>query len=138
MKYLCFLLVLLISLPTASHAVNRLNVKLNFASDTLLKPLGFDVDSLNCITIGIEPLQGIRFLFYPQPASEYLIVEMPEKANHLQIVSNSGTVVFEKAAGSLLKEQLNLSSLPPGLYLIQITLSSGRVLSEKLIKSVSD
>jgi hypothetical protein len=97
-----------------------------------------DVDSLNCITIGLEPLKEIRFLFYPQPASDYLIVEMPEDAKHLRIISNSGTLVFEKASGSLVKEQLDLSTLPQGLYLLQITLGSGRVLCEKLLLSGND
>ncbi len=80
---------------------------------------------------GIEEDFAEQVLIYPNPASDYVIVELPDNTlKTLELISLTGAVVKTQQAYS--KAEINVGNLPSGLYFIQIT--SGDITIAKKIQ----
>jgi hypothetical protein len=92
------------------------------------------VDTLNCfpvsrigdILVKEQPLKA-----YPNPTSDFIHLELPEdETSTYQIFSLTGKLVV---SGSIPDGEIDVSTLPPGGYVLQIR-SKSRALVQKIIK----
>ena len=77
-------------------------------------------------TIGITDFRTNKLLLYPNPNAGKFVIELPTKANNAQlyVFSLAGEEVHQRKLNST-KNNIDISDLPTGVYLINITLSSG-------------
>ncbi|MBE0638406.1 MAG: T9SS type A sorting domain-containing protein [Bacteroidales bacterium] len=84
------------------------------------------------ITTGVKEEQEFSFKLYPNPVSEILTIDhFSSDEVAVQIVSAFGKIVLAQEFTSS-KIELNLTSLPPGIYLVNLT-SEGKTASEKIV-----
>ena len=82
--------------------------------------LSVDDDILN------KPLVSI----YPNPASDFIIIESDKEVQSLQVYSFTGSLIFSALHP---QKQLNISSLSSGIYQAKVLLENGKYLSRKII-----
>ncbi|MBK8681272.1 MAG: T9SS type A sorting domain-containing protein [Bacteroidetes bacterium] len=71
---------------------------------------------------------------YPNPANEYIIISGDIKSNDIiKIYSADGRVVLHKKINTT-NTKVDISMLPPGVYVIQISEDGWVKYSEKLFK----
>ncbi len=99
------------------------------------------VSTVTTITdVGIEELnENLAVNIYPNPASENITIDLysvkPENYK-LQLMNVSGQVVYVEnlnLTASATKKQIDLSTLPQGIYLIQLS-NNQNVYSKRIIK----
>lgn len=84
------------------------------------------------ITTRVNEEQEFSFNLYPNPVSEILTIDRPFSDEvAVQIVSAFGKIVLVQDFTSS-KIELNLASLAPGIYLVNLT-SEGKTASEKIM-----
>ena len=72
---------------------------------------------------------------YPNPFSDFITIEYPgSEAAVLEILSAHGKLVFKKEFDSSGSSNVNLSSLPAGLYLVKLK-TGNKTLTEKMLKN---
>jgi hypothetical protein len=87
----------------------------------------------NYVVTGIKPEKTFSFSIYPNPVSDILTIDCPTVGKvTVQIISAFGKRVFMQDFASGKKIELNLSSLSPGVYTVNLT-SEGKTASEKLL-----
>lgn len=81
--------------------------------------LELSVVTINCNT-GIDPVvDEFEIQFYPNPTTEYAVVESTEKVDSYTVMSSDGKVLLNQIIDE--KEfELNLTSLIPGIYLLRL------------------
>ena len=86
----------------------------------------------NCIGVGInEVSQSNIFTVYPNPTNSALTINTSVNYSSIQIVNTLGQLVFTKEKST----SLNVSSLPSGIYFIQLVDIKGSVIGkEKFVK----
>jgi hypothetical protein len=82
------------------------------------------------ILTGISNQSVNSFEMYPNPASEYVVIAK-EGVKYLQIIDQSGQVVYENLPGES-QSRINLDKVPAGLYFVKIQTDTG-ISVEKLI-----
>ncbi len=82
------------------------------------------------ILTGISNPSANSFEMYPNPASDYVVIA-EEGVKYLQIIDQSGQVVYENRPGES-QSRINLDKVPAGLYFVKIQTDSG-ISVEKLI-----
>ncbi|MBL0343504.1 MAG: T9SS type A sorting domain-containing protein [Bacteroidetes bacterium] len=74
---------------------------------------------------------------YPNPTTELVEIKLNNSKEYLEqiIVLNSlgNVVLIEKLTEKENKYNLNTSHLPPGLYLVKVNATSGKIFSNKLM-----
>lgn len=90
--------------------------------------------------VGVEEIsQNIYADVYPNPAEDLLVVDLLAKtqgAYKLQLINVSGQVVYTEnvsLGNVLLKKQLDISQLPQGMYLLQLS-DSETIINKRVIK----
>lgn len=92
----------------------------------------FARDNYNTTT-GVKPAQALSFHLYPNPVAEILTIDNPFPGNvTVQIISADGRPVFVQDFPSGNKIELNLASLAPGIYMVNLA-SGGKTVSEKIV-----
>ncbi len=85
----------------------------------------------NFIPTGIDKIDvSDEYTILPNPASEYIRFDIPEKSD-IQVYSSTGVCVFNKNDVSP-NEEVNVSDLAPGMYFILIK-NEERTISKKVI-----
>lgn len=76
--------------------------------------------------------KGMEFSIYPNPAQQFLKLQMPEKTANLEyaIFDQTSRIML---SGTILGETLNIEMLPPGIYVLQLR-QSGLMAARKFIK----
>ncbi len=109
--------------------------------DTLLR-LEFDRFNFNLgrivvkqVETAVDPsLKHPALNLYPNPAGETLHVVSERDMEHLKIYDLTGRLMQSKdLTGTRRKHQLNLSAIPPGMYLIRIALTNRESITQKII-----
>jgi len=86
----------------------------------------------NYITTRVKAEQEFNFSLYPNPVSERLTIDHPSSGEvTVQLISTQGKIVLERDFATN-KIELNLASLAPGVYLVNLT-SEGKTVSEKIM-----
>jgi hypothetical protein len=84
--------------------------------------------------VGIANVVLDRPSFYPNPATDWLNIKMPEKL----VGSNAIVSIFDLTGKLVINKKLsgqsiNVSSLRPGMYLIRLQTNTGQVFNSKVI-----
>jgi hypothetical protein len=74
------------------------------------------------------------FRVFPNPAASYLRVESDEIIDRITIFSLLGNPVLEKNECEDYLTSVNVSKLPPGLFIARIYFKSGEVVSQRFVK----
>lgn len=98
-----------------------------------------EIDSIynNSKPVGFNNNQDSNIEIYPNPTSNYIQFNLVnEKLNNctLRVINNIGQVVLTKSNFAT-ENTLDISSIPSGVYLIEIELENGNKYKEKLIIS---
>jgi hypothetical protein len=84
-------------------------------------------------TAGIEETMNISsLLVYPNPADEFIFINENLNATHLKIYNMLGKLIMEQKI-SASKNNINVSQLKNGMYIIQIIKNEQTLSSVKLI-----
>ena len=70
-----------------------------------------------------------NFLVYPNPASDIVHFQTDKKIGKVEVYNAGGQLVLEGK-----ENQLNIASLPKGMYIVKATLANGEQVAKKLIK----
>ncbi|MCD8318993.1 MAG: T9SS type A sorting domain-containing protein, partial [Paraprevotella sp.] len=68
---------------------------------------------------------------YPATVKDYLHVDAGQNVDAVKLYSVSGSLVLSSGAGI---NQINVSSLPKGVYIVTVTLADGSVTNKKIMK----
>jgi hypothetical protein len=95
-------------------------------------------DTSECVAvvnIGVEGKQAKQLFVYPNPVKDELTVELTEVRSRvdLKLYDVHGRLVFSQRIGGQQKIQVEMSSLPKGLYLLEVR-SDDMELRRKLVK----
>jgi hypothetical protein len=89
---------------------------------------GFVLNVMDPNSIGLEENVLNDLTFFPNPVKDVLSISIPEgvagQADY-QLYSVSGqTVLAEKVSGNNLSTKLNVSDLPAGMYILNVSLNA--------------
>lgn len=117
------------TLLNGAQIENIANIYFDFNEPVITDPALFEVDE----SLGMEVLEGIGFRIYPNPASDQLIIELPNSEGLISIHSIDGRKVLEQqVAGS--QTALEVSGLVDGMYLISFTQRDGKRVTQRFVK----
>ncbi len=83
------------------------------------------------VTIAMADLPMIAL--YPNPTVGEIMVESAAEVSHLVLYNSLGQAVLRKTCQGL-TTKLDLQQLPMGVYMLQLTMGDGRVVSKKVVK----
>jgi len=83
--------------------------------------------------LGLSDQQALILRLFPNPASDLVYIESNQAIMRIEILQVSGSRMLLKQDINAFSHGINVSELPPGLYLVQIVLESGEKMSRKLI-----
>jgi len=86
--------------------------------------------------VGIAPIREENpFSIYPNPALSSLTIEQPKGSiAAIKITAVNGQIILKTSGLSSQLEQLDIATIPPGIYFIAITDNSGLVTTQKFVK----
>lgn len=90
------------------------------------------INRLKC-TNNITALAADRLSIYPNPAADVVHVRSPKIINHIQVVNMMGTVMHNYSP-MLQRYDVAVTTLPSGVYHLQITLADGVQYVERVVK----
>jgi hypothetical protein len=98
-----------------------------------LKQIDFDgqVNYSKTISVVLEK-SNVHIKIYPSVIQQDLVVESPSELKEIQITNSVGQVVFSKKIKSL-RESINLSSLPSGVYFVTVV-GINEMFSQKIVR----
>lgn len=71
---------------------------------------------------------------YPNPATDIIYYELPKTSNvHIRLFNITGKIVYEESRSMIWRNQIDVSSLPPGTYLLSV-ISDNNKYTSKIIK----
>ena len=83
--------------------------------------------------LGVPGKQEITLRLFPNPASELVYIESNQAISKIEILQLSGAQMLLSQENNVFSTGIDVSALPPGLYLVQIVLESGERISRKLV-----
>jgi len=83
--------------------------------------------------LGIPDQKEITLRLFPNPASDLVYIESDQPISRIEILQVSGARMLLQEDKTVFSSGINVSALPPGLYLVQIVLESGERQSRKLV-----
>lgn len=93
---------------------------------------GFDLDAIAILNpssgIGLGEEAFSKQLFYPNPANRQ--IQLNAEVEHVSIYNVNGQSVFSQKVNA---QNLDLTALQSGVYVLQLQLKSGSVITQKLI-----
>jgi len=87
--------------------------------------------------VGIAEMQELRFSVWPNPATDVLHIESGTRLQQIRLLDMRGREAAPpqpSATGGEERATIDVSALPSGLYLLQITDAEGRKGVQKVIK----
>jgi hypothetical protein len=83
--------------------------------------------------LGIPDQKEITLRLFPNPASDLVYIESDQPISRIEILQVSGALMLIHQDKTVFSSGINVSALPPGLYLVQIVLESGERKARKLV-----
>lgn len=89
-----------------------------------------------CANVGINETPAANQLaVYPNPSNGDIVVNTSEPITNIQVFNTLGEVVIaENYSDQQASKHIDLSDMPGGIYMIQVTLSNGTLLTSKITK----
>jgi hypothetical protein len=85
--------------------------------------------------LGISSQEEVSLRIFPNPAGELVYIESNKSISRIEIYQVSGTLMLLSRDQTVFSTGIDVSTWPPGLYFVHITLENGEQVSRKLIKS---
>lgn len=83
------------------------------------------------MTVAEQTIDGLNV--YPNPANNVLNIYANEKINSVTILNTVGTIVYSNNTMNMNGNQLDISSLKPGIYFVTISSGTG-IVTKKIVK----
>lgn len=89
-------------------------------------------------TLGLKESQSseeLTFQFYPNPTSSKVKIDFQENSSGIiQVVTVDGKILIEEQFNNVSKKNINLQNFTPGVYIINIKTSQGKIITERIVK----
>lgn len=88
----------------------------------------------NCANVGLsENSTASTMSIYPNPSSGEFVINANETIKHIEVYNTLGeAVLIQDNSSSAQQERINLTGMPGGMYMIQVQLSNGTLLTSKI------
>lgn len=86
----------------------------------------------SCEALATSDLNSFDFTYYPNPVKDVLNISSQKSVESVSVHNATGQLVLQKIKAS--NEQIDVKSLPPGIYIFRIILEGGQVESFKIVK----
>jgi len=87
--------------------------------------------------VGLEDKSQLKLNIYPNPASNQVVIQIPEKCSHadaiVNIISVSGQIVIQQEANANESITLDITNIPNGIYSVSVK-TSDTVYSSMFVK----
>lgn len=88
----------------------------------------------SCIYVNQKELQKASVVIYPNPASDFVTIEMKSPCEIIAVYNLTGSKVDEFRVDKQSEVQLNVSQYSPGIYNLKFTIAKGESFSRKFVK----
>jgi hypothetical protein len=88
----------------------------------------------SCIYVGQKELQKYEVKIYPNPASDYVTIEMKSQCLIISVYDVMGSKVAEIPVKDQSEIHLNVSHFAPGIYSLRFNTANGECFSRKFVK----
>ncbi len=98
--------------------------------------LGNCVDTSECVTLivsGIENLNNTKFLIFPNPAKDFVIVKSNNDIQTISISNIAGQIIYSESEIMKNEIQISLKNISSGTYILMILDTAGNQKFEKII-----
>ncbi len=85
------------------------------------------------IALSTQNLPKPNVHFYPNPAHDILQIETSVEMTQIRIINAQGTVVSRYDTHREVASTIQVSVLPPGVYIVQVKMLSGQVKEKKIV-----
>lgn len=114
---------------TSTDPSGQLTVR--FRSDSSVAKAGWSA-TVSCAVLAVDNVNANKFSYYPNPTSGILNISAANKIENIEVYNTAGQKVLGFAPNAS-ESEINMSSLPKGLYLVK-ALVNGKVVTNKVIK----
>lgn len=76
----------------------------------------------------------LNFSLTPNPAKDKLSVTYSQPIRNISVLTLSGQLVKEEAFGNVINPSINISGIPAGIYMVNITDKDGHIGVQKIVK----
>lgn len=97
-----------------------------------LLQVDYDGNSTYSTTISIQGTKNINITTYPNPATDYIHVELSNHVDRIELHSAKGQLLFQENDITQAKIQINTYHLKPGLYFLNVILAE-EVITKKIM-----
>lgn len=119
---------------TVAGSYNQMKTNMSGCSDTADAPFVIiDADSADCSVGVFDPAQMLHFEIYPNPAANRVYLSGPVPGDKIVVLDTRGRMLLEATAKGT-EIQLDLTSIPSGLYFVKISRGPGVTGTRKLLK----
>jgi hypothetical protein len=93
-----------------------------------------------CFLVGMDDLKATAAKLYPNPATDFLTIEINTPIENITVYNSTGTLVNEIRMGGVSgnsqerRTMLDVSHFPSGIYSLKFTTSKGESFSRKFVK----
>lgn len=93
--------------------------------------LDINHDGVDGVFAGTE---DVPVKVYPNPASDYIKIEVYHSYQHIAVYSIDGRLVFETQDATAQPATINVANLKSGVYIIKVKLTDGNDYVAKIVK----
>jgi len=123
-----------VSYNTAGTYPVKLMATNSYGSDEIVKQ-GYVIVAGGTETTGTETAETVTIIGYPNPATnDVWVYGAGEKAIAVKLFDVAGKSIPVTFNNELDKIRINVSALSPGIYILQIALSDGNAVTQKIVK----
>lgn len=133
-----------VSIPAAANNQSSVFIRWIMTTDTcivppaLVQPTGTtkidDIFILGSVITDIISYQPEVLSIFPNPVSDYMMIDSPEIISQITIFSTDGKILVSQGTVRG-EEMINISDLHPGLYIVEVTMKdSNRKVYKRIIK----
>ena len=104
--------------------------------NVLLPCVGLAVieDIVDSIQVNVTNYEVTRATVYPNPTSQWLVIESPTPAERVVLYDMNGRLVKTQSLNGETRCQVNVNDLPAGYYLMRVMFENGQTQNLKIIK----
>lgn len=102
-----------------------------FRSDSSVPKAGWSA-TVSCAVLAVDNVNATKFSYYPNPTTGVLKVTAANRIETIELFNTAGQKVMTFAPNAN-DSEINLSSLPKGLYFVKASVN-GQVITNKVIK----
>ena len=106
-----------------------LYIKLKYEDDTMYIGEGTDCSAKPIKPTAIDEADAAKLSIYPNPTNDYINIDCAEDINQVVIYSINGSEVIRTKSTNI-----DLSSLTPSMYFVNVMLQNGDVVRSKVIR----